>query len=677
MANTFSNLLKNIGQYLTLEGRDMAQNLRNISLASKVKRIEPEDYDNPDEYKKALQASQLAWREMNKELNAPTANAILNKLLSVSPEQQSRQTQAQLYGITKEKPTGMAVSPEMIKTTFNILSKTPLPGASSLLGAIAQGGAMAGAGGLGMSTPGEETKSVLTAIPFGMAGGAAAFGLSKLGESLASRVPKPKETKLAGKNATLEWGFKGKDIDKAGGWEEARKLATDLYDDAKTLGLPTNTRYDKANALKTITETLNADSDILVSAFDKTGTPATSVNQVINSIKNDPKISLALTKDPATAEWLYQTLSNYADDAGNLSMSAVKDAMSAIQSTAGGLKRVLGDQGPYTKQILSSGRSALRDVISNVSPEIDKVMGKLFDYINIEPSVLSQVVKRGKLPLPGSLQGINLGTTGAEIGDYLSSLLSGKGSVGGAPATTGFSQGLGNVLDILGQGVSKATGAIGGLVGNMPEQQPQPEELGELGEDDEGIQAIRSAFASNIESPEAQTSDTQQLNAINLFLVQGILNGQISASEANAVLNLLGMGQEEKTTQKSTGQTDAQNAMDSINRLQQSISSTNLTGPIKGLATISPFATEALDLQAQIDLARQVVGKFLEGGVLRKEDEEKYKKILPTMKDTQAVALRKLQNLATEIQNRINQYEYSGYSGYGESPYTAIDELGL
>lgn len=84
-----------------------------------------------------------------------------------------------------------------------------------------------------------------------------------------------------------------------------------------------------------------------------------------------------------------------------------------------------------------------------------------------------------------------------------------------------------------------------------------------------------------------------------------------------------------------------------------------------------------MDLQAQIDLARQVVGKFLEGGVLRKEDEEKYKKILPTMKDTQAVALRKLQNLATEIQNRINQYEYSGYSGYGESPYTAIDELGL
>jgi hypothetical protein len=48
------------------------------------------------------------------------------------------------------------------------------------------------------------------------------------------------------------------------------------------------------------------------------------------------------------------------------------------------------------------------------------------------------------------------------------------------------------------------------------------------------------------------------------------------------------------------------------------------------------------DIVAEMDKVRQEVGKALEGGVLRKEDEEKYKKILPTLEDEPTTAKRKV-----------------------------------
>jgi hypothetical protein len=45
------------------------------------------------------------------------------------------------------------------------------------------------------------------------------------------------------------------------------------------------------------------------------------------------------------------------------------------------------------------------------------------------------------------------------------------------------------------------------------------------------------------------------------------------------------------------------------------------------MQTVNPWSGSR-KVQAEIDRVRQLVGKALEGGVLRKEDEEKYKKIL-------------------------------------------------
>ena len=69
-------------------------------------------------------------------------------------------------------------------------------------------------------------------------------------------------------------------------------------------------------------------------------------------------------------------------------------------------------------------------------------------------------------------------------------------------------------------------------------------------------------------------------------------------------------------------------------------------------------------LQAEIDLARQTIGKALEGGVLRKEDEEKYRNILATITDQPEVALAKLDQLNTMLQRDQSRYrERLGASG--------------
>jgi len=85
------------------------------------------------------------------------------------------------------------------------------------------------------------------------------------------------------------------------------------------------------------------------------------------------------------------------------------------------------------------------------------------------------------------------------------------------------------------------------------------------------------------------------------------------------------------------------------------------TGTMAGLeATLTPdFVTNATGFGAAakarlavINRVKQVIGKTLEGGVLRKEDEDKYAKILPTIQDPPSVAAAKLEGLKRAIQQR-------------------------
>lgn len=71
---------------------------------------------------------------------------------------------------------------------------------------------------------------------------------------------------------------------------------------------------------------------------------------------------------------------------------------------------------------------------------------------------------------------------------------------------------------------------------------------------------------------------------------------------------------------------------------------------------ITGWGTSAKQKQAMIDRVRQVIGKALEEGVLRKEDETKYKKILPTISDPNDLVVSKLRDLNTAL---TRDYELS------------------
>lgn len=112
-------------------------------------------------------------------------------------------------------------------------------------------------------------------------------------------------------------------------------------------------------------------------------------------------------------------------------------------------------------------------------------------------------------------------------------------------------------------------------------------------------------------------------------------------------------------------------AIKQLNALQGIVeSNTAEFGPIQGrIGSINPYATTAQTVQASVNTAKQTIGKYLEGGVLRKEDEEKYAKILPTLADTPEVANQKI-SIVRDMLNRklsgdVAALQKQGYNTQG------------
>lgn len=113
---------------------------------------------------------------------------------------------------------------------------------------------------------------------------------------------------------------------------------------------------------------------------------------------------------------------------------------------------------------------------------------------------------------------------------------------------------------------------------------------------------------------------------------------------------------------------DIQNSIDLMNTLDPLVlNNKELFGPIRGQMGRNPYATESKALEAQFRTAAQLVGKAMEGGVLRKEDEEKYRKMLPQITDTPEVAMAKIESVRRMVEMQLNTKK-SFYTNYGVTP---------
>jgi hypothetical protein len=85
-----------------------------------------------------------------------------------------------------------------------------------------------------------------------------------------------------------------------------------------------------------------------------------------------------------------------------------------------------------------------------------------------------------------------------------------------------------------------------------------------------------------------------------------------------------------------------------------------LFGPVKGAASLLPnvvnWNEEQKSMDAVLRNAAQMVGKAMEGGVLRKEDEIKYRKMLPNLQDSPEVAQFKLEYITAMTRNSLLNY---------------------
>jgi hypothetical protein len=127
--------------------------------------------------------------------------------------------------------------------------------------------------------------------------------------------------------------------------------------------------------------------------------------------------------------------------------------------------------------------------------------------------------------------------------------------------------------------------------------------------------------------------------------------------------------------------TDFDTSLDDLKVLRETLTSTAAaTGTAAKVGALLPnpvteltgWGEDAKKRQGVIDRVKQVIGKALEGGVLRKEDESKYEKILPTLADTQQVAMAKLNDLERAIKlRRERMLESLSDAGFDTSRFSA------
>lgn len=96
-----------------------------------------------------------------------------------------------------------------------------------------------------------------------------------------------------------------------------------------------------------------------------------------------------------------------------------------------------------------------------------------------------------------------------------------------------------------------------------------------------------------------------------------------------------------------------------------------VTGRVRGA---NPYDETAQTFDAQMRAGSQSFGRFMEGGVLRKEDEEKYRKMFPQMKDDDAVKKNKLSIIRKMLAEKYEDDRKTlGSSGYDVSGFEQLE----
>lgn len=101
-----------------------------------------------------------------------------------------------------------------------------------------------------------------------------------------------------------------------------------------------------------------------------------------------------------------------------------------------------------------------------------------------------------------------------------------------------------------------------------------------------------------------------------------------------------------------------------------------IAGRLSGLPGINVFQDEYNQVKSSLAATKQTFGKFMEGGVLRAEDEVKYDRIVPSMNDTKPVREYKTQLMKWLMIEKYNtNLKYLLNAGYAGKDLDFMDQV--
>lgn len=194
------------------------------------------------------------------------------------------------------------------------------------------------------------------------------------------------------------------------------------------------------------------------------------------------------------------------------------------------------------------------------------------------------------------------------------------------------------VVDAGGVGLDAPTSPISAVPSTPMEQFNQMGEQSILNEVQQDPQVVKKQIAMAVVQAGGDVKDVQE--ALQLY---ELLSGTPTEQEKKSVpASSLMTYSDIKLGQSIMG--------DLVGTVQES---SDIMGPISGRARkVNPYDTRTQVFDAKMRATAQIVGKAMEGGVLRKEDEIKYRNMLPNINDTPAVALGKIQQVKAMLDER-------------------------
>lgn len=462
-------------------------------------------------------------------------------------------------------------------------------------------------------------------------------------------------------------------INRASGLKTGAKLngktlgASDVDDIAgflqKEVGATGGKPIDKLRQVEQFQKGKIGELDKVLTSKNVKVTPE-EIGSITGSIKKPTGVNLA---DNATHNELLQDFAKVKDVKGvDKFRREVDDLINFNRNSA--------TPDPLTDKIAKSWRESLDGFVTGKVPEAKTLKTSLSKSYNAQELLAKQA---GKAPKDAAIFGTEIPGTGA-LKESLTNNITQKGTgLLSKVAGAGVPQ-----VGITPVNVAKETAkqAIGKTV--FGSALPQ-DEAAIAGDEESILSQLEQGDTPDIGAEQESQFDQNKINeGLQQAALKALASGDTKGLENITKVAALIQGMQETKGGKELNATAAGNVTDlengiiNIGELSDQFGASDANNPVIGAVRgLNPLDTDAQGLQANIARVKQVIGKALEGGVLRKEDEVKYGKILPKLTDTDDVAARKISAIQSDLARKLSLYKKNLGGGGGGTVIAAGDTL--